>query len=337
MGAPWLFPNGSAGAICPHNLSDNGGCSGGPRSINARVSTDGVHFTGDLGCIDPDPHNPGPPSVRVRCKTYNESNLIRGDPVLDPPEMQFYRIRPFYVGDSGRLAAHATQYAASPAEMNNISTYGYWGPYCPDPAHPGAFLMCHKGHGYNKMHGPHMMEEWFVGRNDQSGPEQMAGWSRPYKRFRAVPHDVWLMSQPVVYNEQHVWVSDTGVYTLPKYRVAGVYAPANGEFSTRLFTLGAGGINSLYMNADAHWHGNIVTGGCDEGCAAYVMVELQDEHGMVLPGFERNKCTLMNVDDINIGLKWAGSPTPPAPGTPVKLRVYFRDATIYAIGGNPSL
>ena len=39
-------------------------------------------------------------------------------------------MRPFYVGQSGRLAAHATQYAASPAEMNNISNYGYWGPYC---------------------------------------------------------------------------------------------------------------------------------------------------------------------------------------------------------------
>jgi hypothetical protein len=35
--------------------------------------------------------------------------------------------------------------------MNNVSAYGYWGPYCEDPAHPGAFLMCHKGHGYNKV------------------------------------------------------------------------------------------------------------------------------------------------------------------------------------------
>eukprot|EP01047_Picozoa_sp_COSAG01_P014957 COSAG01_NODE_739_length_13898_cov_29.871223_8_plen_143_part_00 len=35
--------------------------------------------------------------------------------------------RPFYLGDSGRLGAHALQYAASPAEVNNVSTYGYWG------------------------------------------------------------------------------------------------------------------------------------------------------------------------------------------------------------------
>ena len=55
------------------------------------------------------------------------------------------------------------------------------------------------------------------------------------------------------------------------------------------------GVDSLYINVDAHWHGYIVTGGCDEGCAAYVMVELQDENNDVIPGFERNKCTLMNV------------------------------------------
>lgn len=35
-----------------------------------------------------------------------------------------YRVRPFYIGDTGRLAAHALQYAPSPAEMNNVSQYG---------------------------------------------------------------------------------------------------------------------------------------------------------------------------------------------------------------------
>lgn len=80
-----------------------------------------------------------------------------------------------------------------------------------------------------------------------------------------------------------------------RYRIAGVYAPANGEFSTRLFSMPNDGVDSLYINVDAHWHGYIVTGGCDEGCAAYVMVELQDENNDVIPGFERNKCTLMNV------------------------------------------
>lgn len=41
------------------------------------------------------------------------------------------------------------------------------------------------------------MEEWWVSSASQAGPEDLAGWQRPFKRFRAVPHDVWLMSQPV--------------------------------------------------------------------------------------------------------------------------------------------
>ena len=59
------------------------------------------------------------------------------------------RIRPFYVGESGRLAAHALQYAASPAEVNNISDYGYWGPYCPNAA--GGFDM---SNGFDIILGP---------------------------------------------------------------------------------------------------------------------------------------------------------------------------------------
>lgn len=147
---------------------------------------------------------------------------------------------------------------------------------------------------------------------------------RPYKRFRVVPHDVWLMSQPVVYNNMHVWVSDSGVYTVPLYRISGIYAAGNGQFSTRVFTLGETGTSAFYMNLDASWQGNIITGGCDEGlffkdmytpwrcdgcnrCAAYVMVELQNaSSGTVLPGYERGNCILMNTTDTHAPLRWKG-------------------------------
>ena len=127
FGAPWLLPNGSQ-TICPHNLSDNGGCDGGPRTLTVRTSRDGRTWTGDFGCSNPGRFDPVKPSDRPKCKEYNESGLIRPSPTEDPPEMEFYRVRPFYVGDSGRLAAHTLQYAPSPAEVNNVSDYGYWGP-----------------------------------------------------------------------------------------------------------------------------------------------------------------------------------------------------------------
>eukprot|EP00039_Didymoeca_costata_P007937 m.105565 g.105565 ORF g.105565 m.105565 type:complete len:556 (-) comp13880_c2_seq4:43-1710(-) len=337
MSAPWLCTEAWCGkdpstnqVVCPQNLSDNGGCAGGPRSVSVRTSTDGITWSGDWGCSDPGPNEPYKPDDRAKCKQYNESGIRRADPVLDPPEMQFYRIRVFYVGNSGRFAAHALQYAASPAEVNNISNYGYWGPYCPDPN--GGFDMCHKGHGYGKMHGPHIMEEWWVGSANQTGPEDLQAWARPYKRFRVVPHDVWLMSQPVVYNNMHVWVSDSGVYTVPLYRISGIYAAGNGQFSTRVFTLGETGTSAFYMNLDASWQGNIITGGCDEGCAAYVMVELQNaSSGTVLPGYERGNCILMNTTDTHAPLRWKDAPAL-KPGTQVRMRIYFREATIYAVG-----
>jgi len=61
---------------------------------------------------------PCPPSVRCSdCKAFNYSNIIRPHPTLDPPEMQFYRMRPFYVGESGRLAGHALQYLLWPINI----------------------------------------------------------------------------------------------------------------------------------------------------------------------------------------------------------------------------
>ena len=86
---------------------------------------------------------------------------------------------------------------------------------------------------------------------------------------------------------------------MPLYRVAGIRAPANGEFSTRSFVMPAAG---LWLNADAHWtlppHVQMIEQGdagpdckvcsktclracfgkhkCDIGCQAYIMAELQD-------------------------------------------------------------
>ena len=108
------------------------------------------------------------------------------------------------------------------------------------------------------------MEEWWVSSAAQKNAEELQSWSRPYKRFRAAPHDVWLMSQPVFYQQMHVWVADTGVFTLPAYRLAGISAPANAEFSTQLFNASA--LDTLWLNLDAQWHGGLVTGGCDEVC-----------------------------------------------------------------------
>jgi hypothetical protein len=141
------------------------------------------------------------------------------------------------------------------------------------------------------------------------------------------------------------------------YRISGIYAPANGEFSTAAFDYPAGGV---YVNAEATWQGGTVTGGCDEGCNAYIFAELLDANtGAPIAGYTRNESEpMMNVTGIKLPLRWKGTeatkaaeakgvtsnanakPKPcvlgvpgcPVVGHPVQLRLFFRDATIFAVG-----
>ena len=48
------------------------------------------------------------------------------------------------------------------------------------------------------------------------------------------------------------------------------------------------------MNAAAEWHGLLITGGCDEGCSAYIFAELVDAvSGKALAGFTRENFQVM--------------------------------------------
>ena len=57
----------------------------------------------------------------------------------------------------------------------------------------------------------------------------------------------------------------------------------------------------------------------------------------VVLGHERDRCVLQNVDGLKLPLQWSGAPasyTPTSRDEKVYLRVFFRDSTIFAIGGN---
>ena len=49
------------------------------------------------------------------------------------------------------------------------------------------------------------------------------------------------------------------------------------------------------------------------------------------PGLTKESCRFMGVDGLRLPLAWHAGRAPAA-GTPVALRVYYRDATVYAIG-----
>lgn len=209
---------------------DNGGCNR-RRVISAKTSSNGADWSDDLGLYTPD--------------------------TLDPPELQFYRIRPFYIGNTTRLAAHVLQYAPAPSQAQLGLKYGRQPSMCSDDVPP-------QGQGA-ECHGPHLYEEWWVGPTSGRAVD-IAGWRRPYRHTHAAPHDAFLMAPPVQFGDRLLWIGSTGsTYSLPSYRIAGLYAPANGEFNTPAFIYPATG---LYVNADVTWHGGTVTGGCDEGCNA---------------------------------------------------------------------
>ena len=183
-----------------------------------------------------------------------------------------------------------------------------------------------------------MYEEWFIGPTNGHIAE-VPGWQRPFQAAtamgyqRACPTNAWLMAPPVLYQNEHVFVADGAVWSLPMYRLAGLRAPANGEFSTAPVMLG--GTGGLWINMDAHWGAPLPTGGCDEGCQAYVMVEVLDAiTKQVVPGYEKEKCVITNADDTMFPLRWNGTAaTGMAVRRSVQFRVYFRDAVVYAIGG----
>jgi hypothetical protein len=70
-------------------LCDNEARCNERRVVGAKTSADGVNWGVDSPLILPDE--------------------------LDPPDLAFYRCRPFYVGNTSRLAAHTLQYAPSPS------------------------------------------------------------------------------------------------------------------------------------------------------------------------------------------------------------------------------
>ena len=76
---------------------DNGGCDR-RRVVSAKTSSDGASWGPDLGLVTPDDH--------------------------DPPELEFYRIRPFYIGGTTRIAAHTLHYAPAPAQRILGAAYG---------------------------------------------------------------------------------------------------------------------------------------------------------------------------------------------------------------------
>ena len=141
-------------------------------------------------------------------------------------------------------------------------------------------------------------------------------------------------------------------FTRPSQRLGGLTAPANAVFSTKVFAWPASG--AVWLNANSSWWNHSTPGAiqplahCDQGCQAYILAELIDAaSGATIPGYEKEKCILRNVEGSKLPLHWkqghdeddAESTGPaqlaalqPHVGQEVRLRLYFRAAIVYAFG-----
>ena len=258
--------------------------------------------------------------------TWNYSGFMRlpGTPEEnDPPELQFYRSRPFVVpGTRGtRVFSHTLLYAPSPFVA---PTYGRQPPACDSPG------MCH---------GPHMYEEWWtLARGQAASNLSRSAWRRPARLTKMAPENAYLFAQPGLVgsgaNLKMIWIDSGAVFSLPLHRAVGLYAPANARVIVRpAFNLkSATASTKLWMNADAHWGAPLVQGGCDETCAAYVLVELLDSSGNVIDGYNHTQFdAIMDQDAINIPLTWNNSSQLPLDKGEIQVKIWFRAARVYAV------
>ena len=271
----------------------------------------------------------------------NVGSYLLPDPKTDAPEMQFYRIRPSLIPgtESTRVWAHILQYAPSfdSVHLSNAS-YGRQPSACSDkgPRLPDGRRQC--------CHGPHVGEYLATLRphGDPRMVESSAGeWTRVDPFTRVYPRDAWGFAQPgLVKNEDHATRADfpskmivlgtDKVYSQLLHRASGIHAHVNGRviFPDPMTATPAA---RLYINADVRWHGGLVAGGCDEGCAAYLQVALVDPTThRPIDGYSQGDCdVVLDRDAANILITWKGSARLPQ-GRAFKAMVAWRDGTVYA-------
>jgi len=207
----------------------------------------------------------------------------------DPVDLEFYRVVAF--PHQGRHVMLIVDYMPAPPEANSRRA--------------------------TTKHGPRYLSEWAVSRDGLN-------WQRPFRQRDAAEKIIWAPLQgPLVRGGVLRFYEREGKCAdLPADRLFYATCRANGEFSTPLFNMPAGG---LALNADARWRPNEQPG------QAYIMAELRDEQDHVIPGYECAHCLFENVDGHELLLGWGENEGQELTGRALRLRFYLRDAKIYGV------
>lgn len=209
----------------------------------------------------------------------------------DPPELEFYDFAAFPYLD--RYVGMMQNYASSPRF-----------------AYPWS------------SHGPHLNTEWWTSRDGLN-------WQRPFRDVFAAGPSPWTIGcAPMNVNGRHIWIIKGKAYGLPEDRMFYVGALANGAFTTAPMTI-RNATCPLLVNASLGFYGPGKH--CGFKKQRYLLAELLDEQGEVIPGYGTRHCTIQNLDDGPTRLWWSTCSRMQRVNQTVRVRFYFRDARIYSI------
>ncbi len=169
-------------------------------------------------------------------------------------------------------------------------------------------------------HGPRSEVEWAI------SPDGL-NWKRPFRDMDATAVVGSLPVQGPLVREGMLrfYERDRVITSLPEGRLFYVTGRGNCEFSTPVLAMPG---NGLTLDADVAY--SPVEG---ETGRKYLMAELRDAEGRVIPGYEREKCLFENQDGRALPLNWDRKTGGEFKGQKVQLRLFFREARVYSISG----
>ena len=213
--------------------------------------------------------------------------------------------------------------AEDPPELEFYSGNGFW-------YHDRAYMMVlnYAASAFApRKHGPHLDNEWWTSRDGLR-------WERPARDVNALevfPKIPRLETPPLIVNGTILFPRGHLLLGLQEDRISYIGARANGEFSTQPFSMPPA---DLLLNAALPAPERPFGKG-----QAYVMVAILDENGGIIPGFEPEKCCVVDDDRTNIPLRWGEASARQLAGQNIQLRFFLRCANVYAVtaaGSEPS-
>jgi len=220
------------------------------------------------------------------------TELLTTPDANDPPDMEFYSGTAFWYHDRAYMLV--SNYAASPLTPNR--------------------------------HAPFLDMEWWVSYDGLQ-------WERPGRGVHATTGSAFTRPthDPLLIGDQLLLNQGNRLLGIKRDRISFVSARANAEFSTRPFVMPAADLvlnaavpapERLYADKNSALWGET---------SAYVMVDILDEQGQIIPGFEATKCVIQKADGIELPLHWDAKSARELAGRQISLRFYLRSANIYAV------